>query len=322
MVENIILFISDESSKLLKRTWYTPNTYDSTIQPLETFNTINAIKCFTFFSYITSQAWKDIRIDFLKFTIYIGPNYTLIAPHMIEKYYLSLHSPKNIPIFEYGTSFIEVKPNRENSITFNKLNVNLKNSITCHDDDDEYSSSECIDECVLENIQNKYGRKNIVTSTFLLRKKYSKLLKNFDQSYYVRPNTTDLVSEFKPECMKQCKPDCSFEYYIYDIKAGRKISNQEYERRSTIFIYHKQIPDIYIKHIPETTFISFISNFGGLLGMWLGISVIMIFENIYHSLKQIHKIFSKPKTTNLFIQNIYFNNRIRNSIVRRYSLDI
>ena len=168
--------------------------------------------------------------------------------------------------------------------------------------------SDCIAICVLEKIHNKYSHFHIIKSVFLFRKKYSKLFKKFNKTEYIKTDRTDLVSEFSTECTQHCKQDCSFEYYIYDINPGGQISDEEYFRNSEIYIYHKQIPNIYIKHLPETTFISFISNFGGLLGMWLGISVIVIFENIFNSLKRMKEHFSRPKTTNFFMQNnIQFN---------------
>ena len=39
------------------------------------------------------------------------------------------------------------------------------------------------------------------------------------------------------------------------------------------------MPDIIIKYLPQTTFLSLVCNFGGLLGMWLGLSVLNIFES-------------------------------------------
>ena len=40
------------------------------------------------------------------------------------------------------------------------------------------------------------------------------------------------------------------------------------------------MPDILIVHIPDICFISFVCNFGGLLGMWLGVSFLSIIDLI------------------------------------------
>ena len=242
------------------------------------------------------------------------PKYNWIPPHMIERYYLAIHSPKSIPEFDYGNNFIEIKINRVSTVTFNKINIeNVEDENICHDyDDDEFSRSDCIAICVMKKVQHELGRFNAILNKFLFRKEYSKLLPAYNQTRYISPDRFDAYTEFKSECMQQCKQDCSFAYFLYDINIGREIESNDYHRESLFYINSKQIPDIYIKHIPETTFISFISNFGGLLGMWLGISVIMIFENIFNLFKQIIGKFSEPKPGNLFIQiiqnqNINFN---------------
>ena len=280
--------------EFVKETSYFEATFK--IPPNETFNYQVNVKCFTFFSYIT-DIWKEIRIDLQQMTIHINPIYNWIPPHIIERYYLAIHSPKSIPEFDYGITFNEVKPNTISFVTFNKINVDVETENNCHNyDNGELLRSDCIAICVMKKVQNKYGRLNAITTKFLLRKDYSKYLPAYNQTGHNQSGRRDIASEFKPECMQQCKQDCSFEYYIYDIKPGAPISNQEYYRQSMIHINHKQIPDIYIKHIPETTFISFISNFGGLLGMWLGISVILIFENIFKFSKNVIEKFCKPNS--------------------------
>ena len=49
-----------------------------------------------------------------------------------------------------------------------------------------------------------------------------------------------------------------------------------------IKIIHSEYPDIFIEHIPEMSLISFLCNFGGLLGMWLGLSLFGIFNEIFY----------------------------------------
>ena len=58
-------------------------------------------------------------------------------------------------------------------------------------------------------------------------------------------------------------------------------------------IQHNQLPDVLVRHMPEMSFISFVSNFGGLLGMWLGLSVLIIFDNIFSFTKRIIKAIGK-----------------------------
>ena len=295
----------DNSSKLLIENIYSKNTYSVILPPIETFNIDTNVKCFTYFSYL-SKIWRDIRINLSSIYIYIRPQYNWIPPHMVDRFYLAVHSPKTIPESDYGTNFFEVKVNKMSSVTFIKMNVDVKDN--CQNYDDEYLRSDCIDICILKKLQDKYGRHQALLTGFLFRKYFSKILEKFNKTLYKILDSANVIDLFKPECMRQCKQDCLFEYYVHVVSIGREEEKHfELERKALVLIRHKQIPDIYIKNIPEMTFISFVSNFGGLLGMWLGISVILIFENTFQLMKPLFEHFTKPKPTNLFIQNTQNN---------------
>ena len=72
-------------------------------------------------------------------------------------------------------------------------------------------------------------------------------------------------------------------------------------------IKHSKIPDVLITHLPEITFNAFVCNFGGLLGLWLGLSVFAIFRGIRDILL---KLFDKRQQT----FNICFKPNIINNI--------
>ena len=55
----------------------------------------------------------------------------------------------------------------------------------------------------------------------------------------------------------------------------------EYEN---IQILHSDFPDVFVKHIPEMSLSSFLCNFGGLLGMWLGLSLDGIFKQFFRQI--------------------------------------
>ena len=52
-----------------------------------------------------------------------------------------------------------------------------------------------------------------------------------------------------------------------------------------IIISRNDQPNMFIEYMAETTFISFICNFGGLLGMWLGVSILSISQDLFEFTK-------------------------------------
>ena len=80
--------------------------------------------------------------------------------------------------------------------------------------------------------------------------------------------------------------------------------NEKNPDKLELYIEHNNMPDLLITAIPEITFISFVCNFGGLIGMWLGISILVIFKDVCNV---IHLLISKGKVFNF---NTLINLRI------------
>ena len=86
-------------------------------------------------------------------------------------------------------------------------------------------------------------------------------------------------------------------------------------------VNHGKSPDIFVQHIAEMNLIGFLCNFGGLLGMWLGLSLFGIFNDIFEIITRItyrnYIIKFKNKYNNLNIKkvkfrfNVFLPNRVR-----------
>ena len=64
-------------------------------------------------------------------------------------------------------------------------------------------------------------------------------------------------------------------------------------------LFHNGYPDIVIEYIPEISLIAVIGNFGGLLGMWLGVSVLSSLDITINLTKHIRKLFIKNFNNNI-----------------------
>ena len=86
-------------------------------------------------------------------------------------------------------------------------------------------------------------------------------------------------------CLNSCLNDCEFRYYTFTLKENLSFGNDQ--DSVEVSIDHNNLPDILVKSIPEMTFMSFVCNFGGLLGMWLGISILLVFEEICKTISKL-----------------------------------
>jgi len=107
-----------------------------------------------------------------------------------------------------------------------------------------------------------------------------------------------LNSEIRPKCETQCNNDSEEQFFDYMINDQQSIHENysdyylqtDWEERIQlqmeynlmkykIQIYHKSLPDTLIQHMPEVSFAAYISQLGGLAGMWLGLSLITLYDN-------------------------------------------
>ena len=106
--------------------------------------------------------------------------------------------------------------------------------------------------------------------------------------------------EFK--CFTKCPKDCTFDYFMWDnIKKEFPTGIAGGKSFTKINLEHNRLPDIIVSHYPEITFIGFISNFGGLLGLWLGLNVLTIFDDVLKIIQFL--IDRKQQIFNIFQSN-------------------
>ena len=140
--------------------------------------------------------------------------------------------------------------------------------------------SDCVNDCYQDKMRHLCkSDRGFFISLSLLRKDQL-LNKNQTLKSCYDPDFNKFNFTLYMDCNKICKVECNFIYYPYEIEI---IEHPEHQLR----IRHGEYPDIFVEHLPETTFIGFVCNFGGLLGMWLGLSLFTIFNNIFNLVTKI-----------------------------------
>ena len=309
-----------QNYNILEKIEYTNSSFIHKDNPIETVNFQHNAKCFTFFSFLNLD-WIDIKLDLDLIQIWIYNNNNWFPPHMLTKFYLAIHSPKIIPELRMGLEFVEILPNADYYASFSKINVDRYYSETnsnCKDYNiKKYHKlrSDCIATCILKKLGENVAYYTQSISSLLRIDHFNDIEKptyNYT-NYYSYNRITDITQE----CHRIFKQNCKYSYYLYDISMIRKFYEftNEHDKMATVTLQHNRLPDLFVRHIPETTFISFVGNFGGLLGMWLGVNAWIMFDTFYMLTHKIIKAIGKKdiQQNKIFIQrNNYYNLRNTN----------
>jgi hypothetical protein len=124
--------------------------------------------------------------------------------------------------------------------------------------------------------------------------------------------------EIKKYCLKQCPKSCLENYYTID--KSHKIRTKT--MGLSIYLNEKN----YISYIykPLMTFDLYITSFGGLLGLWNGLSFITIWEKVISTFGNYFKklkYFSRLRTRFNQIINNYKNHKCF-QIIRRFTFNV
>ena len=142
--------------------------------------------------------------------------------------------------------------------------------------------SDCVNDCYQDKLREICNvDSNLFINNILIRRDYIKnwnerLILACDLGYNLRN------LEIKRICEKKCKIECNFIYYSIEIEKKFIKSNND-----IVDIRHGEYPDIFVEYIPKMNLIDFICNFGGLLGMWLGLSLLGILRDILEFITKI-----------------------------------
>lgn len=262
-------------------------------------------KCFTFFS-IFREKWKSFKMIFKEIYLFIRHDHRWNAPiykknNMIL--YFAMHSPNSIPPFN-RLNYLQLEVGFAYSIAYSRIKSKLLEppyATNCYDYrnnkmTEAQSRSECIEICVnkmlrkcvpcLHRSGTVFRKETIAKNEMMCTFRTSYDCLNAKNKEYNHVLLNDL-------CENECKNDCDQEFYDFEIR--NKEANHYYSWSSLIDIkvMHRNSPDMMIEHLPKMTLIDFMSSFGGLMGIWLGLSVIAFYDFIINVFKY---LIIKPKS--------------------------
>ena len=302
--------------------------------PIESIidNGIELFKCFTFNSFLKFEMDK-IKIKLQRFQLIIGLRFYSISylALMSRRTLISIHSPNSLPRY----SDMRRTDGKIHSYYFSQVNTELLGEgyeTNCYEYDLGYKfanynmRSDCITTCFRNSFNDRSHFENCRFTQFPLRfellDQEQNITMKYDSNNFINnsngkyvPKLFGSFSEIEQGCNKKCRMDCQFRYYISEHKEAPFTSSPARLRALPLRInlFHNSLPDIIIRYLPQTQFISFVCNFGGLLGMWLGLSIISISEMSIEFFKIFHQ--RKKIYWRKFINSITFNNSNNTKII-------
>ena len=255
-------------------------------------------KCFTYFSKMNTS-WRNVlnNFQFLLITLKVDKFEFLNDFDAIK---IALHSANDLPIisFRFSTSlsknFLWLLRYTTNRIE--RLGHNYDTNCINYNNEHKFKTRHnCIENCYIHKLRRICNGTDLVKFGFLKQSLP-------DYTKFISCPIQDKISmTIFTKCQSSCRFNCRVSYYS-------QYFEKENARNDTKILISKNnaIPDITIKHVPEISFISFVCNFGGLLGMWLGLSFLQIFtslryliQNIIHFKYKKSNVIFKPNNLNV-----------------------
>ena len=264
-------------------------------------------ECYTLFSH-SHLSWNNIKINFkyIHLLLKLDPHSMPIGPAFTIP--IMMHSPNALPFDNY----YYFSPGYYYSIGYSQWNIERLGKgyeTDCRKyEPKKYARSDCIFDCYQDRVKSHCLTQDFVASTLLKRKIY---FEKRDLNLNKCIVSDEIQFESIKSCADQCHKECHFTYYSFKINKYLKYGMHQ----ACFQIKHNEMTDLTIRYIPEMPLLTFICNYGGILGMWLGVSFYSIFEIVWKILRA--NILSKISFTininnikNKFITNYDYSRRI------------
>ena len=296
----IYVAIFADKGPVINHEGYFTHNYQS--PPLESLDIKRNSKCYTHFF---EKEASYLNMSIIGISFYLGYHSTWFPYDESNSISLAIHPPHVKP---KSNSFKNILQNTKNIALFSKVE---EKRLIYYDNCREYNKSQndfqtendCLFDCILKSVPSKcyYLLKRNIPS-ILFRKQISKLEIN-ECCCKKLENYFEIVDM----CKIECEDDCDQTYYLTSIENLEHLKKIDVKNQpSSVLIQTNSNPNIIIEHFAEIAFISLICNFGGLIGMYLGISIHSVFCHIWDSTK---KLFSKLNFFKIKINNVQHNFR-------------
>jgi hypothetical protein len=276
----------------------------------------NSLKCYTFMSKLNKKFNKDIKV--YDFATILDDNQRLFyLQNGTKNFYLhdSNHLPSfafsklsSFPVYSYPLTmtYYEKIVIKRLETPYNTNCYNYKGKTK--------SRAQCINNLILDH----FFKFNCLPKDYEF---ITYIIKNgvYAEFEFSLCNKSVLEKKFKIN-FKKCRIECNEEFF--------EISNRRELTDNFIGDKFKMLDNKYIilKYIPVMTFIDLMLNFGGLLSLWNGVSLVDLKNALHKYFKKFYskllnkRIFRKCKTHINWIENFYKKSHLKvRNLIKKFS---
>ena len=248
-------------------------------------------KCSTLLSTVDQQ-YNSLRIQVIKIELMVTFNLADTPPICNQaksgQVDLVFHSAKNLANYE-SESLRVIQLKKYNLLRYSEVRTRLlppPYDTNCKNYEPSYMRSDCIGQCMLKQLVSKCGHQclgmseiSIVLRDEVLNEYHKMKACNSDESNPVYQCYYRNNDKVRNVCDKECRPDCEDVVYKYDIESvDANIDQNVLHLKVKHYFWGDQV----VQYRPIISFIQLMSDLGGLMGMWLGLSMVFIIDYVMH----------------------------------------
>ena len=259
-------------------------------------------QCFTYFTefYSNYKYGDKFKLIKLEMNFYHDKHDFPLSEYNYGDFHIALHSTNCLPKYFREETFMALKMTKKNVITFHEIltkyleppfdnECKWYNLTQTHND----MRSDCVRKCIDQDLMKFDPRTKCISTAQNFKLIRRENLNEFEslklcnyQNYTMElmKKKIQLQIELEHRCQSECPVNCREKFYDFRIGVANVHGDIHRDNEFGILVMHDRFPDQLIEHKPMMSWIEMISNLGGLLGMWLGLSVVTLFEYIINKL--------------------------------------